>query len=286
MTLYKEFTSIEDLNMQYLPSASGLNASDIFARWDIGSKHTRSLLKASCNVRFGPTVDEYIDVFPCGTKLAPVHIFIHGGYWSSFSPKEFSFIVPRLLEKGITVVLNNYSLCPFVTIDEIVRQCRAAIKWVVEKITDFDGNPENITISGHSAGSHLAAMVATTDWERQYGIPSTLLRGIVGISGLYDLRPFPFTSLQPYLQFTCEQIQRNSPIFTVRQNMPPTHLFVGESESSEFHRQSEDFASELRSKNNSAQKRTITGTNHFTILDGFFDEKSELFLTITELCAP
>jgi arylformamidase len=284
MALYKEYTSVDELNLQYLPGVRVTNTRDIFARWDIDSKKTRLTLNGKYDIRFGPTVDEYIDVFPCGTKKAPVHIFMHGGYWSSFSPKDFSFIVNRMVEKGITVALNNYSLCPFVTIDEIVRQCRAAIKWVVGNISDFDGNPERISISGHSAGGHLAVMVAATDWEHQYEISSSLLRGIVGISGLYDLRPFPFTSLQPNLQFTCEQIQRNSPILNVRTGLPATCLFVGELESSEFHRQSEDFARELCLISNSARKQTIVGANHFTILDGFLDEQSDIFRTIYEMC--
>src|SRR5208283_4648047 len=147
MPLYQEFTSIEALNLQYIPSANGIDAHDIFAMWDTESIKARSLLDPKCDIRFGPTIDEYIDIFPCGTPNAPVHMFIHGGYWHSFSPKEFSFVASRMVESGVTVVMNNYSLCPFVTIDEIVRQCRAAIKWVVDHIAAFNGNPGNVTIS-------------------------------------------------------------------------------------------------------------------------------------------
>lgn len=211
-------------------------------------------------------------------------MFIHGGYWHSFSPKDFSFIARSMVERGITVVLNNYSLCPFVTLDEVVRQCRAAIKWIIDHIAGFNGNPENITISGHSAGGHLAAMVANTDWKNQYGLPSHFLRGICGISGLYDLQPFPFTALQPYLQLTCGQVLKNSPIFHVRQNLPPTQLFVGEKESPEFHRQSEEFSRELNRQNNKAEKHTLKSANHFTALDGFLDSGSEILKAISDMC--
>lgn len=285
MALYREFGSVEALNEQYLPGASGINTQEIFARWDSDSSRARSALDAKCDVRFGPTIDEYVDVFPCGTRHAPVHMFIHGGYWYRFSPKEFSFVASRLVESGITVVLNNYSLCPRVTIDEIVRQCRAAVKWVVDHIDAFDGDPGNVTVSGHSAGGHLAAMVANTDWEGRYGVPPDFLRGICGISGLYDLRPFPFTALQPNLQLTCDQIQRTSPLFHVRKSLPPTRLFVGERESAEFHRQSEEFARELRRHDNQAEKHAVTSANHFTILDGFLDTGSELFRTISRMCS-
>jgi arylformamidase len=285
MALYKKFTSVEALNEQYLPGASVLNTQEIFTRWNTDGMKARSVLGAKCNVRFGPTIDEYVDIFPSGTRHAPVHMFIHGGYWYRFSPKEFSFIASRLVESGITVVLNNYSLCPHVTIDEIVRQCRAAIKWVVDHIDAFDGDPGNVTISGHSAGGHLAAMVANTDWQGRYGLSSDFLRGICGISGLYDLRPFPFTALQPNLQLTCDQIQRNSPIFHVRRSLPPTTLIVGQKESTEFHRQSEEFCLELRRRDNEAGKSTVDSANHFTILDGFLETDSELFTNIYRMCS-
>lgn len=284
MTLYREFTSIDELDMQYLPSATIMNTNEIFTRWGIESARARKFLDMKSGLRFGPTIDEYVDVFPCGTPMAPVHMFIHGGYWHSLSPKEFSFIASGLVECGITVVLNNYSLCPSVSIDEIVRQCRAALKWLLDNIESFDGNPENITVSGHSAGAHLAAMVANTEWEISYGLPSRFLRGICGISGIYYLHPIPLISLKPYLQLTCEQILRNSPAVLVRENLPPTQLFVGGKESKELFRQSEEFSRELLRMKNKVDMYTVDGVNHFTILEGFTQSNSEIFRAISEMC--
>jgi len=71
-----------------------------------------------------------------------------------------------------------------------------------------------------AAGGHLAVL-AQTDWQKHFGILPTFLRGVCGISGLYDLKPFPFTALQPYLQLTWDQVARNSPILHVRDRMPP-----------------------------------------------------------------
>jgi arylformamidase len=90
MLLYREFTCIEALNEQYLPSAKVMDTHEIFARWRVDSISARTLLDVKCGLRFGPTIDEYVDIFPCGTpKKAPVHMFIHGGNWHSFSPKDF-----------------------------------------------------------------------------------------------------------------------------------------------------------------------------------------------------
>ena len=64
-----------------------------------------------------------------------------------------------LVRNGITAVLVNYALCPSVNIDEIVRQSRAAAAWTYRNAEDFGGNPEQISVSGHSAGGHLTGML-------------------------------------------------------------------------------------------------------------------------------
>ena len=274
MTLYRQFSTVEQLNLQYLPSAQGLDGRKVFERWSAHSKQARDSLGPILGLRFGASVDEYVDIFPCGKAHSPVHLFIHGGYWHSFSAKEFSFIATRLVPRSVVTAILNYSLCPVVTIDEIVRQTRAAVFWLSKHVQDYGGDPENITVSGHSAGAHLAAMLGSTDWKGRYGTSSVGLRGIVGISGLYDLRPFPFTALQPYLQLTLDQVMRNSPLLHAKSGMPSTYLVVGELESAEFHRQSDDYAVQLRNTSCKVSRQSIPQANHFTVLDGFMEDKS------------
>ena len=88
------------------------------------------------------------------------------------------------------------------TIEEIVRQSRAAIAWLYESALSFGGDRRRIYVSGHSAGGHLTAMLALTDWEGDYALPADIIKGGCPISGLFDLRPFPYTYLQPKLQLT------------------------------------------------------------------------------------
>ena len=78
-----------------------------------------------------PTLDEKLDIFPAAQPNAPVFVFIHGGYWRAFSAKDHSFVALGPVALGITTVVVDYSLCPKVTIDEITRQCRAAVAWTL-----------------------------------------------------------------------------------------------------------------------------------------------------------
>jgi arylformamidase len=138
-------------------------------------------------------------------------------------------------------VVTNYALCPAVTIDEVVRQTRAAVAWAYRNARSFGGDPERLHVAGHSAGGHLVAMVLATDWPGDYGLPADIIKGATAISGLFDLAPFPYTFLQPKVQLTWDQVRRNSPILHLPATAPPLLVAYGEDETAEFKRQSEDF---------------------------------------------
>jgi arylformamidase len=61
----------------------------------------------------------------------------------------------------------------------------------------FNGDPDRIFVAGHSAGGHQVGMLAITDWEGEYGLPRDIIKGGIPISGLFDLRPFRYSWLQP-----------------------------------------------------------------------------------------
>lgn len=273
MALYRGFKTVEELDQQYLPALRIPNAAEIRAAWVPDNR--RLAKKVRAGLSYGPTVDEYADVFE-GPKYAPVHVFLHGGYWRANAPKDFYFVVERLVEDGFCVVVPNYSLCPKVTIDEIVRQMRACLVWIHRTANDFGGDCENVTISGHSAGGHLTAMMMLTDWQHDYGIDPSFIKGGVAVSGLYDLAPFPYTTLQPSLQLTWDQIARNSPIKLAETPCAPLTLAVGGDESDEFHRQMNAYATHI-----SAHAIVVPNTNHLNVLGAYLDRKSVLYPALT-----
>jgi arylformamidase len=57
----------------------------------------------------------------------------------------------------------------------------------------FDSDRDRIYVAGHSAGGHLTVMALLTEWEADYALPSDVIKGGCGISGLYDLAPLPYT---------------------------------------------------------------------------------------------
>ena len=149
----------------------------------------------------------------------------------------FSFVAERFVEAGACVILNNYDLCPSVTMDEIIQQNRAALAWIYKNANNIGGDPGRIHVTGHSAGGHLTAMMLATNWE-QYELPFDVINGAVPLSGLFDLEPIRLSYLNAELHMDKDESHRNSPIHNIPKWMPPTVVAVGGGETDEFRRQS------------------------------------------------
>ncbi len=269
--LYRNFASCEALDAQYNLNLTIPTILEIIGDWAQQSAAVRRNISCQQDIRFGPTLDEYLDVFPVFVSDAPIIVFFHSGYWMAQSAKHASVVAPALTTGGATVVIPNYSLCPQVAIDEIVRQARAAVSWVYRNAAPLAlGNPERLYLCGQSAGAQLAAMCLMTDWVSDYALPQDLVKGVVGISGIYDLRPLCHTYLQPKLQLSAEQIQGFSPFLRITAREQPLRLIYGGEETAEFRRQSEDYLGAWLAAGNSGDTVIVDGVNHFAINDVLF----------------
>jgi arylformamidase len=280
--LYRDFATQEELDAQYnltamLPEAAARYEAFCWRE----SEDVRASLEHRLDVPFGPTLAEHVDVYPAGEN-APVLVYVHGGFWCLRTSKEFGFVARGPVSRGVATVATNYDLCPRVTIDEIVRQTRAAVAWAYKNAASFGGDPARIHVAGHSAGGHLVAMLLATDWEGEYGLPGNVIKGATTISGLYDLAPFPYTFLQPKLQLTYDQILRNSPILHIPESAPPLLVAYGDNETDEFKRQSEEYLDAWKPKGLEGEILILQGKNHYEVVDGFLDAESPLCSAILE----
>ena len=215
--------------------------ADHFAHWTNASAQARDALKPQVDVRYGDGLNETLDIFPAARADAPVVIFIHGGYWRSLDKSDHSFVAPALRDMGACVVVVNYALCPGtteqpVTVPDIALQMAKASAWVWRHIAAHGGDRSNITVIGHSAGGHLAAMLLACDWKKLgRDLPAGLLRKAMSISGLFDLDPVRKTLfVQGDLKLTPAHVRMASPAKWQRPGKGVLFTVVGGNESPEF----------------------------------------------------
>jgi arylformamidase len=280
MNLYRDFTTSKQIDEEY-NAILGVTDIGVYVSQDVKrSKKTCDELEHLANISYGLSSDEVLDVYPSKNRNSPVVVFIHGGYWKSLSNKDFSFVAKGLVDKGFTVVLTNYSLCPKVSIPEITKQNCEAVKWVYNNSHEYYGNNQNIFVCGHSAGGQQASMLSLCNWNKDYDLPDDVIKGCISISGLFDLRPLEFSWLQTEINLTEEIIVEQSPFLKNIKNCSSTLVIVGENESSEFIRQSSDYANKLKNSDNNAQLYIASGKNHFSIVQDLYRSSSDLCMNI------
>lgn len=232
---------------------------------------------ARLDLAYGPGAREKLDFFPAG-KGAPLHLFIHGGYWRALDKSSFSYPAAAFAAHGIAYAALNYPLAPAATMDEIVAGVRRGVAWVVANAASLGVDPACITLSGHSAGGHLVAMAMADP-----ALPAGALRGVACLSGLYDLEPIRLSYLNAELKLDAASAARNAPVFATPVQHCPLLLAVGGNESDEYHRQQAGFADAWREHAVAAETMVLEGDDHFTIVNRLGEPDSAPFRAILRM---
>lgn len=223
------------------------------------SEEARANIPMVADVAYGPDATETVDLFfPEGPRDGlPVHMFIHGGYWRMFSKRDYSHIAETVTRAGAIAVIIDYALMPAVRMARIVDQVRHARRWISNHISGFGGDPDRLTISGHSAGTHLATMLFDDD-ANPSGIKGALL-----LSGLYDLKPLQNSFLAAEIAITDEEVEQFTPLTHRFDASVKVDILVGEDETPPFHEQAKAFAAHLKNQQLHASHSSFAG-NHMS----------------------
>jgi arylformamidase len=258
-----------ELDRAYSQFLYAPNIAQVIDRYATNSALVRARLGEPLKFAYGAETVESLDVYPTDRPNAPVNIFIHGGAWQQGTAEIYGFPAELFVNAGAHYVVPDFSWIQDVgdSLYPIVDQLRSAIEWLYRNADKFGGDPEQIYLSGHSSGGHLAGVLLTTDWQKDPGLPANVIKGGLCCSGMFDMKPVRLSSRGEYVRFTDRMEADMSPIRHIDKLNAPLIVAYGSYETPEFKRQSNKFAQAVSAAGKPVELIVAENYNHFEIIE-------------------
>lgn len=199
---------------------------------------------------FDPVHDLALDIYrPRDLDAsAPLVVFVYGGSWRSGERGWNAFVGRALARRGAVVVIPDYRKAPAVAFPAFVEDVAWAVAWSHRQAAALGADPDRIHLMGHSAGAHIAALLAT---DRRYlaahGLEPGRLAGMIGLAGPYDFLPLGSRDLREVFD-PPERHADSQPVNFVDGDEPPFLLLNGREDRVVIPRNSQRLAALLRAK--------------------------------------
>jgi acetyl esterase/lipase len=237
------------------------------------------------DIPYAPGPRHGLDVYaPSKARSRPIIVFWYGGGWEDGKKSNYRFVGAALAKAGYVAVLPDYRLYPEVKFPAFVDDGAQALAWVVAHAAEIGGDPRRIYVAGHSAGAHMAAMLAydTARLERA-GIPRAAIRGCIGLSGPYVLNPNDATLnaifAAPYTRTDWQ------PYELARSGAPPALLLQGETDTVVDAGHARKFAEKLSGLGVTVTLRLYPGRGHRDTVAAFAAPAPDKLPVLAEIAA-
>ena len=201
---------------------------------------------------------------PKGNSAAPlpVVIFFYGGGWNMGERGDYGFAGRAFAAQGFVAIVADYRLFPETRFPGFVEDGALAVKWARDNVARFGGDPKRISVSGHSAGAHIAAMLALDrHYLRDAGVDPAIIRAAALLSGPYDFYPFTEGRARDALG-NWPRPAETQPISFARADAPPMLLIHGTADTVVRPYNSQRLAAKLHGLGATAELRLYPGKSH------------------------
>lgn len=225
-------------------------------------------------VKYGELPRQKLDIYrpTRGAQSSPVVIFFYGGSWKSGERDKYRFVGEALTRRGLTVVIPDYRLYPDVTFPAFMHDAAKAVRWTLDNLS---GRPDKVGsnidrrqvfLAGHSAGAHIAALMAVdSQYFDQAGVSAAQICGVIGIAGPYAFDPFEYRSTRPvFAGLKDSDLAR--PIKRISGPTPPFLLLHGDADGTVRPSNMTDFATALRSTGTRVDTELLPDIGHYRII--------------------
>lgn len=235
---------------------------------------------------YGADRSQKLDVYaPELTVAAPILLFFHGGAWISGHLGWLRFMAPVVNAMGVILVAGSYRLAPRLRWPAQYEDVREALRFVRQTAESFSGDPKKIVIGGHSAGGHLASLVAL-----KHDGPAPV--ACMPVSSSFDLQygDVPLESdvgrVYRYLFEHHDQDYDASPLNFVEGNSVPFHITWGEKDFDRVRTSSEDMTAELKAHGSPVTHQIIPNASHFDTHLALQDPRNPWYSRLREAFKP
>lgn len=215
---------------------------------------------------YGPDPYQTLTVFPAPGTPRGVLVFLHGGGWTSGYKEWMYFMAPALLAQGITLVCPGYRLAPGHVFPTGLDDAADALAWVHDNMHRLGTPPGRLFVGGHSAGGHLAALLAVTQgWRARRHLPLGLVAGCLPVSGVYRFGAGSGLSARPrFLGDAADNELHASPALLIDAAVtPPFFMAHGERDFGHLIAQAIDMEDLLQRHGVPVQRQVLPDCDHF-----------------------
>jgi acetyl esterase/lipase len=217
------------------------------------------------NVAYGSDPQQRLDVYRpvarSGTPRALI-VFWHGGRWRFGDKADYRFVGAALAQLGCVAVLPNYRHYPQVKMPGFMQDAAQAVLFAAARAGEWAGEGSRMYLMGHSAGAHMAALLALDSrYFVSLGRPAPPIAGVIGLSGAYDFLPLLEAGDQD-LFGPPPHYPQSQPINYARAGAPPMLLVHGSEDTTVRPKNSQNLAAALQACGVSVTLRLYPKRSH------------------------
>jgi acetyl esterase/lipase len=216
------------------------------------------------NIAYGPEERQRLDIYEPEKSIhghRAIVVFWHGGRWSEGDKSQYRFVGAALAALGYVAILPNYRHYPQVRMQGFMQDSARAAAWAANYARESH-DEQDFFLMGHSAGAHLASLVALdTHYFAEVDAPVPHVAGVIGLSGPYDFLPLLEADLQDMFG-PPDRYPLSQPINFVRADAPPMLLIAGERDVTVLPKNTRNFAAALQAKGVKVTLRLYPGLKH------------------------
>jgi acetyl esterase/lipase len=222
-------------------------------------------------VPYGPAPRQALDIWRPAAPSAPlpVVVFFYGGAWQTGERRDYTFVAADLARRGHVVVVPDYRVHGQAPYPAFLHDAAAAVAAARRLAPGHGGDPARLVLMGHSAGAHIAAMLALDPrWLAEAGEDRARIAGLVGLAGPYDFLPLVRRDIIAVFAPAAD-LRQTQPVTFADRHAPPALLLHGTADTTVLPKNSQSLADRLASAGAPATLRLYEGVGHVGIILGF-----------------